>query len=171
MAPTPSCYDWQDYGFGVMFEAGKCSFFGGEPVISQAVGWIVVVAFGALFTLLTSVMVFLDYRFGGSPHTSEQFSTAGKIWWQQHNSNNPSCHSSHCCQRKAAQKHPLTFCQCLSNVPYSHRAQTNAGRACDNPFCASGPLLLHHSFSLLLMSFLPCLLINRTQHQGWPDSL
>jgi hypothetical protein len=36
-----------------------------------------VVAFGALFTLLTSVMVFLDYRFGGASHTSEQFSTAG----------------------------------------------------------------------------------------------
>jgi hypothetical protein len=39
---------------------------------------VIVVAFGALFTLLTSVLVFLDYRFGGSSHTSEQFSTAGE---------------------------------------------------------------------------------------------
>jgi hypothetical protein len=37
------------------------------------------VAFGALFTLLTSVLVFLDFRFGGTSHTSEQFSTAG-VW-------------------------------------------------------------------------------------------
>lgn len=29
-------------------------------------------AFGALFTLLTSAVVFLDYRFGGTSHTSEQ---------------------------------------------------------------------------------------------------
>ena len=35
-------------------------------------------AFGALFTLLTSVLVWLDYRFGGTSHTSEQFSTAGR---------------------------------------------------------------------------------------------
>lgn len=38
------------------------------------------VAFGALFTVLTSVMVFLDFRFGGTNHTSEQFSTAGGAW-------------------------------------------------------------------------------------------
>lgn len=81
MVGTPSCYDWKDYGFGVMFEPGRCSFFEGAAVISQAWGWVIVVAFGALFTLLTSGMVFLDYRFGGATHTSEQFSTAGT---QQH---------------------------------------------------------------------------------------
>lgn len=48
-------------------------------VFAPFVGWVIVVAFGALFTLLTSVMVFLDYRFGGANHTSEQFSTAGAI--------------------------------------------------------------------------------------------
>lgn len=78
-APTPSCYSWSDYGFGVPFAPGQCSFFTpGQTAIPQAVGWIIVVAFGALFTLLTSVMVFLDYRFGGASHTSEQFSTAGE---------------------------------------------------------------------------------------------
>jgi len=75
---TPSCYSWSDYGFGVFFEPGRCSFFEGAAVISQAWGWVIVVAFGALFTLLTSGMVFLDYRFGGATHTSEQFSTAGR---------------------------------------------------------------------------------------------
>lgn len=38
----------------------------------------IVVAFGALFTLLTSVLVFLDHRYGGSSSSSEQFSTAGR---------------------------------------------------------------------------------------------
>jgi Na+/proline symporter len=35
-------------------------------------------AFGGIFTLLTSVMVYADYRFGGTSYTSEQFSTAGR---------------------------------------------------------------------------------------------
>lgn len=35
--PSPSCYVWSDYGFGVLFQPGQCSFFGGAPVISQAV--------------------------------------------------------------------------------------------------------------------------------------
>jgi hypothetical protein len=47
---------------------------------------VIVVAFGALFTLLTSVLVFLDYRFGGASHSSEQFSTAGDC-------NMPQCHA------------------------------------------------------------------------------
>eukprot|EP00775_Hariotina_reticulata_P003269 gene3269-3546_t len=79
MSPSASCYDWQPYNFGEQnFTPGQCSFFGGAHAISEAVGWVVVVAFGALFTLLTSVLVFLDHRFGGSSHTSEQFSTAGR---------------------------------------------------------------------------------------------
>lgn len=41
MVGTISCYDWSDYGFGVLFKPGQCSFFGGEPAIPQAVGWIV----------------------------------------------------------------------------------------------------------------------------------
>lgn len=79
MSPSASCYEWVDYGIvPVRFTPGQCSFFEGATAIPQAVGWIIVVAFGALFTLLTSVMVFLDYRFGGAAHTSEQFSTAGR---------------------------------------------------------------------------------------------
>jgi hypothetical protein len=78
MSPSASCYEWVDYGIvPVRFTPGQCSFFEGATAIPQAVGWIIVVAFGALFTLLTSIMVFLDYRFGGAAHTSEQFSTAG----------------------------------------------------------------------------------------------
>ncbi|WIA11581.1 hypothetical protein OEZ85_011686 [Tetradesmus obliquus] len=81
MVASPACFDWQPYSFGLgteHFTPGQCSFFGSSHAISEAVGWVIVVAFGALFTLLTSVLVFLDYRFGGSSHTSEQFSTAGR---------------------------------------------------------------------------------------------
>uniref|UniRef100_A0A383VGD7 Urea active transporter n=1 Tax=Tetradesmus obliquus TaxID=3088 RepID=A0A383VGD7_TETOB len=81
MVASPACFDWQPYSFGLgteHFTPGQCSFFGSSHAISEAVGWVIVVAFGALFTLLTSVLVFLDYRFGGASHTSEQFSTAGR---------------------------------------------------------------------------------------------
>jgi hypothetical protein len=77
-APTPSCYSWSDYGFGVPFAQGQCSIITpGQTAIPQAVGWIIVVAFGALLTLLTSVMVFLDYRFGGAAHTSDNDTSRG----------------------------------------------------------------------------------------------
>jgi hypothetical protein len=34
-------------------------------------------AFGALFTVLTSILVYLDYRYGGTSHTSEQVRRGG----------------------------------------------------------------------------------------------
>lgn len=73
------CYDWWPMlPNAPAFAPGQCSFFGGKPALSEALGWVIVVAFGALFTLLTSVLVWLDYRFGGTSSTSEQFSTAGR---------------------------------------------------------------------------------------------
>eukprot|EP00884_Botryococcus_braunii_P014925 jgi/Botrbrau1/23433/Bobra.0884s0001.1 len=57
---------------------GATSFFGGTPPLSQAVGYLVVVGFGALFSAITVGMVWLDYMFGGAHKTSEQFNTAGR---------------------------------------------------------------------------------------------
>lgn len=37
------CYNWTDYFNYANFAEGQCSFFGGQPIISEAVGWIVVV--------------------------------------------------------------------------------------------------------------------------------
>lgn len=74
------CYKWVDTlgGTSPDFKVGQCSFFSGNYALSEALGWVIVVAFGALFTLLTSGIVWLDYRFGGTSKTSEQFSTAGR---------------------------------------------------------------------------------------------
>lgn len=41
-------------------------------------GYAIVVGFGAFFSIFTSVMVFMDYRFGGTRTTSEQFNCAGR---------------------------------------------------------------------------------------------
>jgi hypothetical protein len=53
---------------------GQDSFFGGEPALSLAVGYFVVLGFGAMFSIFTTILVILDKRFG-KKHviTSEQF--------------------------------------------------------------------------------------------------
>jgi SSS family transporter len=60
--------------------SGMTSFFGGVPPLSQAVGYVVVLGFGALFSIFTTLLVLLDKSFG--PHrviTSEHFNTAGRM--------------------------------------------------------------------------------------------
>ncbi|KAF0930851.1 hypothetical protein E2562_035427 [Oryza meyeriana var. granulata] len=61
---------------GVCSRAG--SYFGGRPALTQAVGYAVVLGFGAFFALFTSVLVWLEKRYVGSQHTSEWFNTAGR---------------------------------------------------------------------------------------------
>ena len=54
---------------------GRCratSFFNGQPPLSEGAGYAVVVGFGAFFSIFTTILVFLDYRFGGTKQTSEQ---------------------------------------------------------------------------------------------------
>ena len=54
---------------------GQCratSFFNGQPPLSEGAGYAVVVGFGAFFSIFTTILVFLDYRFGGTKQTSEQ---------------------------------------------------------------------------------------------------
>jgi hypothetical protein len=54
--------------------AGQTSFFGGEPPLSQAIGYLVVLGFGALFSIFTTLLVMLDkYFMPGHTMTSEHF--------------------------------------------------------------------------------------------------
>ncbi len=53
---------------------GQTSFFGGEPPLSQGVGYLVVLGFGALFSVITTVLVLLNKYFGAKGEiTSEHF--------------------------------------------------------------------------------------------------
>ena len=46
------------------------------PPLSEGAGYAVVVGFGAFFSIFTTILVFLDYRFGGTKQTSEQVRAA-----------------------------------------------------------------------------------------------
>ena len=54
------------------FDCRATSFFAGMPPLSEGAGYAVVVGFGAFFSIFTTILVFLDYRFGGTKQTSEQ---------------------------------------------------------------------------------------------------
>jgi len=59
---------------------GMSSYFGGEPPLSKAIGYLVVVGFGALFSVFTTCIVFLEKKFSDNATlTSEQFNTAGRM--------------------------------------------------------------------------------------------
>lgn len=45
---------------------------------AQGVGYGIVIGFGIFFSVFTSILVWLDYSFGGTRTTSEQFNTAGR---------------------------------------------------------------------------------------------
>ena len=54
---------------------GKTEFFeGGKPPLSEAIGYLVVLGFGAAFSIFTSLLVFAEKYFSGKgPMTSEHF--------------------------------------------------------------------------------------------------
>ena len=53
---------------------GQDSFFGGEPPLPESVGYAVVLGFGAVFSLFTTALVYLESYFsGGAAITSEKF--------------------------------------------------------------------------------------------------
>ena len=53
---------------------GQDSFFGGDPPLSKGVGYLVVLGFGALFSIITTILVFLNQYFGAKGEiTSEHF--------------------------------------------------------------------------------------------------
>ena len=54
--------------------AGQESFFGGEPPLSEGVGYLVVLGFGFLFSILTTILVYMNKYFGAKGDiTSEHF--------------------------------------------------------------------------------------------------
>jgi hypothetical protein len=57
-----------------------------RPVLSEAMGWLVVVGFGAVFTLLTHYLGNWETRrLGGGDMTSEHFNTGGRgRGWRGH---------------------------------------------------------------------------------------
>jgi len=53
---------------------GKDSYFGGQPPLSEAVGYSVVVGFGLFFSLFTTVVMYINRYFGAKGDvTSEHF--------------------------------------------------------------------------------------------------
>lgn len=74
--PNGTC-DWTNL-FGHTQYDGQCSFFGGTPALPEGLGWFIVAGLGAVFSLITSFMVWLDDRYNGVVENSESFSTAGR---------------------------------------------------------------------------------------------
>lgn len=53
---------------------GQESFFGGEPPLSEGIGYLVVLGFGVLFSILTTIIVYVNHYFGSKGDiTSEHF--------------------------------------------------------------------------------------------------
>lgn len=53
----------------------------GWPCLQEGAGWAIIIGFGFVFSLITSLIVYVDYTFGGTAMTSEEFNTAGKTVW------------------------------------------------------------------------------------------
>lgn len=59
---------------------GESSYFGDAKPLSLTVGYLVVLGFGALFSVFTTIVVYLDKVFAGNASiTSEHFNTAGRM--------------------------------------------------------------------------------------------
>jgi len=68
-----SCVDPDTY-------AGSEDFFGGTPPLSVSIGYLVVLGFGFLFSIFTTILVFIEKFFGENTEmTSEHFNTAGRM--------------------------------------------------------------------------------------------
>ncbi|XP_004512370.1 urea-proton symporter DUR3 [Cicer arietinum] len=75
-------FEYSSKYYHVSENEGNCvrqtSFFEGKHVLNQAVGYSVILGFGAFFAFFTSFLVWLEKRYIGSHHTSEWFNTAGR---------------------------------------------------------------------------------------------
>lgn len=56
----------------------QASFFGGSAILSEGAGYGIVLGFGIGFSLITTLLVYLDKRFNGTNISSEFFNTAGR---------------------------------------------------------------------------------------------
>jgi len=55
------------------------SFFKDDPPLDEVYGWLVVLGFGAIFSVITTLLVLIEKYFGGGGSmTSEHFNTAGR---------------------------------------------------------------------------------------------
>jgi len=52
--------------------AGQESFFGGAPPLSESVGYIVVLGFGAAFSIFTTILVYLEGKYSGEKGMSSE---------------------------------------------------------------------------------------------------
>ena len=68
---VPPSFSQMEYGMGGM--GGKATYFGGKPPLSQAIGYIVVLGWGAFFSILTTVVVCIERKMSGKNYTSERF--------------------------------------------------------------------------------------------------
>ena len=57
---------------------GQTSFFGDNTPLPLESGYAIVLGFGAFFSVLTTILVYLDKYANGAEHTSEFFNTAGR---------------------------------------------------------------------------------------------
>jgi len=57
----------------------KTAYFGGTAPLPLSVGYLVVLGFGALFSIFTTVIVMFNRAFSGTKETSEHFNTAGRM--------------------------------------------------------------------------------------------
>ena len=58
--------------------AGQTSFFGDNTPLPVESGYAILLGFGAFFSVLTTILVYLDKYANGTEHTSEFFNTAGR---------------------------------------------------------------------------------------------
>jgi len=65
--------------FGFPQYKGQTEFFpDGHAALSETVGYAVIMGFGGFFSLFTTAIVLIDYHYGGTRFTSEQFNCAGR---------------------------------------------------------------------------------------------
>jgi len=57
---------------------GKKSFFGADPPLDLSAGYLIVLGFGAFFSVFTTALVYIDKVYNKTEHTSEFFNTAGR---------------------------------------------------------------------------------------------
>jgi len=57
---------------------GKESFFGTDPPLDLSAGYLIVLGFGAFFSVFTTALVYIDKVYNKTEHTSEFFNTAGR---------------------------------------------------------------------------------------------
>lgn len=60
------------------YYAGQTSFFGDNTPLPIESGYAIILGFGAFFSVLTTILVYLDKYANGTEHTSEFFNTAGR---------------------------------------------------------------------------------------------